>query len=665
MGQQMKNDQERKQIRWRTETLLDAMFPALTMVFGLQMLRVLIPSVVLYKNAGSRVEEFGLFVFAPFVLALAAPWLPRLFGFERALIVSALGASAMRVALQLSADVNVRLWLAVIGVWFFLVFVPIYLGYTRRRDGIMNFGVVFLVGLTIDTALHGAWGTYDYVWQVHGGVVSLPFLFAATLSLVHALLRKRFAARYAPSLNTDRSFATALSLIAFGPLLMMNAIVLQNPAGYAAENDVPLYWAWIVVMLANGLGLYIAVSIQNENARDLWEYGLVCFAILLIGVPVAPRFLGAVIVFQAAAAYILIQLGRDDIVVSNRTGLSRTSIAWAVSVLLFVGLIILYYLAYDTKLPFENTFLFVPAGLIIGIGLISLWPSIRAISSAGDRHIGWRSLRVATVMVGVILIIQIVRPSRDFLSSDIPDAAFPVRIMSYNIHTGANADGLIDLEAIAQTIEASGADIVGLQEVPRGWYINASMDAVDWLAHRLKMNYVFYGAADPVWGNGILSRFPLPYFYETGTADLPEGNVRPRRSIIWEMFRMEDSKRFGVFVTHLHHANAEVRLLQVPDLLDEVSATGFSGAPWIILGDLNARPDTEEIDLFHQAGLRDTFELTGSGDGYTYRSNHPDRRIDYIWISPDLTARDFEVIQSTASDHLGIAVTIDKATDDQ
>jgi len=34
-------------------------------------------------------------------------------------------------------------------------------------------------------------------------------------------------------------------------------------------------------------------------------------------------------------------------------------------------------------------------------------------------------------------------------------------------------------------------------------------------------------------------------------------------------------------------------------------------------------------------------------------------RIDYIWFSPDLTVRDLAMPRSTASDHLGIAVTVE------
>jgi endonuclease/exonuclease/phosphatase family metal-dependent hydrolase len=230
---------------------------------------------------------------------------------------------------------------------------------------------------------------------------------------------------------------------------------------------------------------------------------------------------------------------------------------------------------------------------------------------------------------------------------------YPVRVMSYNIHMGFDAEGWLDLEAIAQTIESSGASIVALQEVPRGWYINASVDALNWLARRLNMTYVFGEAADPVWGNAILSRYPI---IQSGNTPLPEGGVRPRRSVLWADIDLTDPDDMIVIATHLHHADARPRLLQIPVVLDEYAVRPQRRL--IIMGDMNATPDSTEVALFRQAGLRDAFDLAGSGDGFTYRADRPFERIDYIWLSPNLRAADFSVINSTASDHLGIAVTI-------
>ena len=49
------------------------------------------------------------------------------------------------------------------------------------------------------------------------------------------------------------------------------------------------------------------------------------------------------------------------------------------------------------------------------------------------------------------------------------DSTTPVTLtlLSYNIHNGVGLDGVLDLDRIADVIAASGADVVGLQEVDR------------------------------------------------------------------------------------------------------------------------------------------------------------------------------------------------------
>ena len=44
-----------------------------------------------------------------------------------------------------------------------------------------------------------------------------------------------------------------------------------------------------------------------------------------------------------------------------------------------------------------------------------------------------------------------------------------MKVLTYNIHHGAGIDGVLDLERIAQVIEQSGADVIGLQEVDNHW----------------------------------------------------------------------------------------------------------------------------------------------------------------------------------------------------
>jgi endonuclease/exonuclease/phosphatase family metal-dependent hydrolase len=80
----------------------------------------------------------------------------------------------------------------------------------------------------------------------------------------------------------------------------------------------------------------------------------------------------------------------------------------------------------------------------------------------------------------------------------------------------------------------------------------------------------------------------------------------------------------------------------------------------VLMGDLNAEPGSAEIARLRAAGLTDAFTAAGGGpaDELTWPADRPDRRIDYIWLSPDLAATGFAATTSTASDHRGVAVTV-------
>jgi endonuclease/exonuclease/phosphatase family metal-dependent hydrolase len=178
---------------------------------------------------------------------------------------------------------------------------------------------------------------------------------------------------------------------------------------------------------------------------------------------------------------------------------------------------------------------------------------------------------------------------------------------------------------------------------------------LSWLSQRLDMPYIWGPTADPMWGNAILSRYPVT---SVQVDAMPNNTVvRPMRGYIVTTIDV-GGRPLQVIATHLHHVGADgaLRIPQVQAILDTWNHQPHTA----ILGDFNAEPDSTEMMLMRQAGLLDSFTVANaSNGGDTYMSSHPDRRIDYIYITPDLTPTRFHVNPSTASDHLAIAVTID------
>ncbi|MBU1660822.1 MAG: endonuclease/exonuclease/phosphatase family protein, partial [Chloroflexi bacterium] len=232
-------------------------------------------------------------------------------------------------------------------------------------------------------------------------------------------------------------------------------------------------------------------------------------------------------------------------------------------------------------------------------------------------------------------------------------SGWPLRVMSYNLHQGFDTDGILGMEALAQTIEREQPDVVAFQEISRGWYINGSLDMLPWLSQRLGMPYIFGPAADPAWGNAILSRYPIADY---GSGILPQDYGPMERGYLWAKIDAGNGQELLVIATHLHSVEVDhdIHIHQVSTVLDF-----WAGRPAaVILGDLNSWPNSPEMGLFREAGLLDAFAELGTGEGYTWPAYDLFERIDYIWYTPDFHASDFAITTGTASDHLGIAVTL-------
>jgi endonuclease/exonuclease/phosphatase family metal-dependent hydrolase len=204
-------------------------------------------------------------------------------------------------------------------------------------------------------------------------------------------------------------------------------------------------------------------------------------------------------------------------------------------------------------------------------------------------------------------------------------------------------------------IEQANPDIVGLQEVERGWYIDSSLDLAMWLSRRLQMPFVYGPTADPVWGNAILSRYPIK---EWRNVALPPRDLSLKRGFMWARIDVGGGEELLFIATHFHDPEngSAIRQQQSPEIVKFWNQQPRT----IIVGDLNARPDAPEIAMLRDAGLRDAFAAIGTGNGFSWPSTNPNQRIDYIWHSPDLSVRDWVMPRSTASDHLGIVVTVEK-----
>lgn len=619
---------------------------ALAIVLGAQQIRILFPSIGWYLRDTERVGVLDLvpYALAPFALGLLAPVLVWLLRPKFAFIVAGIGLFSARFLEQITLDPALDLWASMIGVASFLLLLTLLLSLNRRA-----FLLGALLGLALDTALKGTARTLEFSWmQSPWGTIVVLLLLVWFLYFLYAIVRTD------PRLQRS-SLRAALPLLGVGPFFFLQWLILNNQGWQATVNEWPLTVALLSIALGNVAAIWLAASGWSWLGR---QAGWLRIVLLLGAVGLMWQsgytlsLLGAVGV--AGAGLVLAALVGDEASVSAETDrhIWLTGLILGVSWLLFVGLGLLYYMALELALPLGMSDLPLIAAIIVGA--CAVFGAMRpATTPSTDRF----PLSVAAALTAVPLLLLVV----DLASPqpEPPSSELPLTVMTYNIHSGMGIDGQNGLERIADTIDASGADVVGFQELSRGWLLDGSVEMLGWLSHRLDMPYMAFVATvdDPLWGNAILSRYPLQNV-ETGL--LPAlGTLIGRGFVSAEIDTGGDPLLF--YSTHLQHRGTEERDLETIQLAQlDVLLDAWGNRPnTILVGDFNARPGWAQIDAILDAGFVDSWAEAGDGPGYTANARDPQYRIDWVFHTVDVDAINALVIESTASDHLPVVVELE------
>jgi endonuclease/exonuclease/phosphatase family metal-dependent hydrolase len=239
-----------------------------------------------------------------------------------------------------------------------------------------------------------------------------------------------------------------------------------------------------------------------------------------------------------------------------------------------------------------------------------------------------------------------------------------LRVMSYNIHAGKDAEQQHNLERVARIIADAGADIVLLQEVDRATRRSGGEDHLAELARLTSMHAAFGKSLDfqgGEYGIAVLSRYPLerPIVVPLAVSppqDRSGSEHEPRVGL--HVVVATPAGPLHIVNTHIDHGGAPTyRHQEVMGLLAHVARHVPADARLILGGDLNARPDTPEIAALSLI-FGDAWTRCGDGGaGHTFPAHAPDRRIDYI-LMRHVGCRDARVIDTQASDHRPVMATI-------
>lgn len=638
----------------RRPALLEVAIPALSLLFGLEVLRVVAPGLIwtLGDRFGFGPVELAAVALAVFAAAFLAGAARRWLGGWRAMVLAAGGLGLLRLVIQSWWDEPmVNLVLAMLATALFAIYLSLGLRWARGRGGasVGRFALGILAGLALDTTLHSAMLTYDAIWRPGFPAILLPVALVGLQWLFLATVRG------ARENDADGRGRVTLAWAAIGPFLFLEMVVLQNVARTATLTgwQLPTAGGWLVVThLAALAGVVWWLSRSRARA---WPLAAVAGAALVAvtALPASqPVWAAAVMVLvaQVAASLLLAVIVTRLPSPSGGASGAGLTVAGGVGMVLLMLLLFGYYVVYQISLPYSNDLLELVAAVLLALG------GLRASLAGGGPAVvaahGPRLVRALSVLA-VVLIVPWLLVWRTPVAA--PDGDAPLRVMTYNLHSGFNTGGHLDLEQLASVIEESRPDILALQEVSRGWFISGRTDMLGWLSHRLGMPYVSGPTADAYWGNAVLSRYPITG-YENH--QLPPRDLSILRGFTRVGIDLGEGRELQIIATHFHHIEEDsaIRVEQARAIIDYWNGAGDT----IILGDFNAEPDSTTMQMLFAAGLVDAAALRQSSPSDTFHADAPFQRIDYVLVSPDLAVGEVFVPATTASDHLPVIAVISK-----
>ena len=210
-----------------------------------------------------------------------------------------------------------------------------------------------------------------------------------------------------------------------------------------------------------------------------------------------------------------------------------------------------------------------------------------------------------------------------------------LRVASYNIRLGGMWYGY-DMEALAEEIRNSGADIIGLQEVDNNTDRNRYQETMKLLGEELGYYYYFNQVSELEgggYGDGILSRYPI-----TDVKEIPLQMVSQYATYGELTVAAIDVDGTEVLFgnTHFFEIDAEVSKVfqQIYDVMKDHD-------PFVVVGDFN----NQYFEAFNSTFV----DCTVANQG-TYTTNE-NTCPDNIVLSPSIEMVDFVVTNTNASDH--------------
>jgi endonuclease/exonuclease/phosphatase family metal-dependent hydrolase len=201
------------------------------------------------------------------------------------------------------------------------------------------------------------------------------------------------------------------------------------------------------------------------------------------------------------------------------------------------------------------------------------------------------------------------------------------KVMTYNIIHGAMAPW----EELSKFISQFHPDVVMLQEIDINTHRKNEehlhdRNLIAELGYHTKMFSAFgksISFSGGYYGLGLLSKYPIVKMERVLLPMLSPNHEQ--RSLLMAIVELDNGDQICVGSTHLD-LHADARMAQVQHINKVMLANNL---PSIVAGDFNATPDEKEIKY----GMSEWMPAMAN-DAYTYPSEKPETKIDYVFAYP-------------------------------
>jgi endonuclease/exonuclease/phosphatase family metal-dependent hydrolase len=496
----------------------------------------------------------------------------------------------------------------------------------------------FLLGASIDVALHAARATEDFHWAD-----GFPDVGIVVLALGAASIAAWADRRGIDEGGAGPELPKGVASLAWGPFLFLHLEWLANVARVCAKTGLRAEAAGAVIVAGHALAIAGAAALPRGRAP-----AIMAGVALIASTSFAGRT-GAVAVPVQLTAMLAAALLLREATPPPRGGALGPSLMLGAGAVSLILLTFAHYAGYDLPFPWERAHVWVGAAAIL---------ALVATTGSVPRNAVRLSPQLALIpatLAAALLLLPRVDSSSSAPPGAAPAAALPARasIVTFNLHAGFDERGDFAFATMMDSLRAQDADVIALQEVSRGWLINGCADLYEIARRSLPMASVFGSSVDTDWGNAVFTIAPIA---RSTNVPLPPHELALARAVLEAEIPIESSPlSLRVLATHFHHrADGEsIRKNHTRFIAARFAEEG----PSVLLGDFNALPGSESLRILEEAGWIDVAGTGAATAAPTYPSRAPDRRIDTIFVRGGIETTGADVLESMGSDHRPVRAT--------